>query len=443
MKSYESTYNPAVKELSDYIHKLVRDGGIHPDMVTIMTSVLDGVEITDKLITQKEQLLVQKERELETLKESGVVDVRQEFIANLHALHPKVYPANFNEWTNDLPMKAYVDQNYVKGIEENNKIYKQQLKGLRDKEVERLKAEEVRKEQLLIDKYKETKDLKALIAQKELETQKLLSRKELEKQESLIQKENELLAQKELELANKSLVKNQFINELQEDIGLKEKEALNLKIESLTKQLEFKDKALEDARAINELKGQLLTLKALYGHDVSFAEEFSAIQFRAENSIENNDFDDIAELSRYISELLDAERDNPPSTDLSKLLALNESPIIVHVEETPVQKGLAVAAKSFEKNQVIKQLQGEIEGLNKQLLNNETIYNSIYFGDVGVQAGSSLVERQMESLSLDIPLSPINHGESLNLDSNNDHATHSVLLNGEDSSFSINQESFH
>ena len=68
MKKRESKYNPAVKELSDYIHKHAEDGDIHPDMVTKITRVLDGVERMDEMISQKEQLLVQKERELDRLK---------------------------------------------------------------------------------------------------------------------------------------------------------------------------------------------------------------------------------------------------------------------------------------------------------------------------------------------------------------------------------------
>jgi hypothetical protein len=207
----------------------------------------------------------------------------------------------------------------------------------------------------------EMESLRNLLLQKEAETQELLAQRELEKKE--------LLAQKEVELANKSLVKNQVIGELKEDVGLKEKEAYKLQIELLTKQLEFKskevelkDKALEDAheiakqkqivnelkekeladaRAINELQGKLLDLKALYGHDISFSEQFSAIQFRAENSIANNDFGDIQDLSRYISELLDAERENSPSIDLSKLLSLNESPVL-HVQENHVEHPIAV-----------------------------------------------------------------------------------------------------
>jgi hypothetical protein len=75
MKRYESNYNPAVRDISDYIHNHLRDGDINPDIMAKITRVLDGVEITDRIITekdqvivQKEQLLVQRERELESLR---------------------------------------------------------------------------------------------------------------------------------------------------------------------------------------------------------------------------------------------------------------------------------------------------------------------------------------------------------------------------------------
>jgi len=117
-------------------------------------------------------------------------------------------------------------------------------------------------------------------------------------------------------------------------------------------------------------------------------------------------------------------------------------------------KELAVTDKSFEKNQVIEQLREEIEGLNKQLLDNQPIYRSIYIEDRSCQPGESLVERQMASLDLSsINLSPINHGEQNqivgniigNFDINNVHTTNSVLISGEVSqSFEIvDTENFH
>jgi len=194
--------------------------------------------------------------------------------------------------------------------------------------------------------------LKELLSIRELETQnkdQLLLAKELEKQELARLKEiekEELLAQKEVELANKSLVKNQVIGELQEDVGLKEKEALNLKIESLMKQLEFKakeselkEKALADAYIINELQGKLLTFKDLSKHDETLKLELSVIHFKVEESILNGNVDEMKELSKYLSELMKNPIEKDESLEISELL--NLSPI-GHVEANIVQNPLAV-----------------------------------------------------------------------------------------------------
>jgi hypothetical protein len=61
MKRYESKYNPAVKDISDYIHNKAFDTDIPPDVLARITRVLDGVERMDEMISQKEQLLVQKD----------------------------------------------------------------------------------------------------------------------------------------------------------------------------------------------------------------------------------------------------------------------------------------------------------------------------------------------------------------------------------------------
>jgi len=60
MKRHESKYNPAVKELSDYIHDRAFRDGLHPVMATKIKNVLEGVEITDRIITEKEQVITQK-----------------------------------------------------------------------------------------------------------------------------------------------------------------------------------------------------------------------------------------------------------------------------------------------------------------------------------------------------------------------------------------------
>ena len=187
-------------------------------------------------------------------------------------------------------------------------------------------------------------------------------------------------------------------------------------------------------------------MKALYGHDVSFSQEFSAIQFQAENSIANNDFDAIGELTRYIGNLLEAERENSGTGDLSTLLA-NLSPIVQADAQVVHQPGVIVNNGNFD-------------------IYNQPIYRSIYIEDRSVQPGSSLLERQMESLDLssvdrqnqaiqpgnslivgDQMSAPLNQGNIMNQGAqnqdlignfDNQHITHSVALSGDE--ISILQE---
>jgi len=143
--------------------------------------------------------------------------------------------------------------------------------------------------------------------------------------ELMNQEKEKLLIQKESELADKSFAKNQVIGELQEDIGLKEKEALYLQIELLKKQLEFKakevelkdkaselkEKALLDAMEIvkqkdivNELQGKLLAFQNLSKHDETLQLELSVIHFKVEESIANKNVNEMEELSKYLSQLI-------------------------------------------------------------------------------------------------------------------------------------------
>ena len=245
-----------------------------------------------------------------------------------------------------------------------------------------------------------------------------------EQEKLLIQKDIELenlFDQQEAAVRNKSLVKNQIIGGLREAMTEKEKETYQLQIESLMKQVELHKKEAEDARIISELKGQLLTLKALYGHDVSFAEEFSAIQFRAENSIANNDFDDIADLSRYISKLVEAEKENSVSLDISDLLA-NISPII-HGEEQPIYRSIYLEDRSCQPGESLAERQ--MESLNLSSVDRQ---NQV------VQTGGSLIAGEQMSAPLNQG-NIMNHGaqnQNLigNFDIENQHITHSVLLSG-------------
>jgi DNA-binding XRE family transcriptional regulator len=189
-----------------------------------------------------------------------------------------------------------------------------------------------------------------------------------QKQEKLlIQKDIELenlLEQKDEEVRNKSLVKNQIIGGLRETMTEKEKEALNLKIELLMKQVEFhkkeselkdkanelKDKALADAHLINELQEKLLAFQNLSKHDETLKLELSVIHFKVEESIVNGNLDEMKELSKYLSELMKDHIEKDESLEISELL--NLSPI-VHGGENLVQQNVPVVNHgNFDINQM-------------------------------------------------------------------------------------------
>jgi len=466
MKRYESNYNPAVKDISDYIHDRANDGRIHPDMVAKITNVLEGVEVMDNLITQKDQVIVQKDNvinqktvevqnknsllvqkeqllgqkdnqlnqfqqiittktvELQSkenlLAQKDQILVQKEqkvgelqktvFADSLHKLYPDSYSAKVEEWPDTLPMKKHVVNNNVYVMEKNTAIYKPLIE---EKEKETIKKKFVKSlNELYPDSYStdpnewfykdgrgplpmkvhyDTNNIQVMVKNilyykseikknknKELEEAKKLKEENLEKDQLLVQKDQLLLAkelenqklliQKEEEVHNKSLAKNQVIGELQEDIGLKEKDALNLKIESLMKQVEFhkkesefKDKALEDAlkigkqnkiisklkekeladaHVINELQGKLLAFKDLSKHDETLQLELSVIHFKVEESISKGNIDEMKELSKYLSELMKNPIEKDESLDISELLN-NLSPV-VHGEENHIQNPLAV-----------------------------------------------------------------------------------------------------
>ena len=60
-KQYTSPYNPAAKDLSQYIIEQARAGGIRPEGLAIMNNVLEGIEFTDHLLVQKDQVILQKD----------------------------------------------------------------------------------------------------------------------------------------------------------------------------------------------------------------------------------------------------------------------------------------------------------------------------------------------------------------------------------------------
>jgi hypothetical protein len=133
MKRHESKYNPAVKELSDFVIKQARDSGIRPDMITKITRVLDGVERMDEMISQKEQLLVQKEKELVRLKSitdnsskvaRDIISESKQSLDKAISLHKS---GNFSEALKYSDIALYnigdINSFEVKGVEQANKLY--------------------------------------------------------------------------------------------------------------------------------------------------------------------------------------------------------------------------------------------------------------------------------------------------------------------------------
>jgi len=133
MKRYESNYNPAVKDISDYIHDNARNFGIDPIIATKIKNVLDGIEITDRIITEKEQLLVQKEKEFKAFKASVdnnskvARDVVNESKSNLDKAKELLNSGKFSEALEYSNIALYnigdINGFEVKGVEQANKLY--------------------------------------------------------------------------------------------------------------------------------------------------------------------------------------------------------------------------------------------------------------------------------------------------------------------------------
>jgi hypothetical protein len=344
-------------EFADSLHKLYpdsystdpnkwfyKDGKPLPMKVHYDTN---NIQVMEKNINFYKERLTEKEQE----------DIKREFIASLHERYPDTYSTDPSQWFfktgekagEEYPMKTHYDNNNFYVMVKNTKTYQKEIEEINTKKLEdakRLKEEEeARKEQLLNDQAQEIARVKEQLKLKEFQSQnkdQLILAKELDNQELARQKEiekQEILTQKESELVNKSLIKNQVID-------LKEKDVLNLKIESLMKQLEFKDRALEDAheiakqnKIINELQGKLLAFKDLSKHDETLQLELSVIHFKVEESILGGNVEEMKELSKYLSQLMKEPIEKEESLDISELLN-NLSP--VHVQENLVQNTVAV-----------------------------------------------------------------------------------------------------
>jgi hypothetical protein len=177
--------------------------------------------------------------------------LQKEFIDSMHQVNPNVYPAKFEDWSNKSLGKEIIEKEDYKAMEQSLSDNRQKLKEMEKEKLLSQKENELKKlagkDQLLNDREQEIAKIKELLSIKELEAQNKdqLLFAKELEKQELARQKEELLAQKEKEIHNKSLVKNQVIGELQGDIDFKEKEAYKLQIELLTKQLEFKSKESE------------------------------------------------------------------------------------------------------------------------------------------------------------------------------------------------------
>ncbi|MDR0774870.1 MAG: hypothetical protein LBE72_06215 [Rickettsia sp.] len=144
---YESKYNPAVKEISDYIHKNARDSGIHPEMLAKITSVLEGVKRTDEMISQKEQLLVQKEKELKAFRASvdnsskvarDVVNESKQHLDKAESLYKLKNFSEALEYSNKaLYSIGNINGLEVKTVAQANKLYVERLELYKESEAKK------------------------------------------------------------------------------------------------------------------------------------------------------------------------------------------------------------------------------------------------------------------------------------------------------------------
>jgi hypothetical protein len=160
----------------------------------------NDIQAMEKNIEIYKKLIEEKEPE----------NIKKEFINSLHERYPETYSTDPNQWFyktgekagQEYPMKVHYDNNNFQIMVKNTVTYKKEIEEINAKKLEdakRLKEEEdARKEQ-------EIEALKALVTQKEIEKQ-------------------ELLAQKEEELLEKSFIKNLAIDELRENLDLKDDE---------------------------------------------------------------------------------------------------------------------------------------------------------------------------------------------------------------------------
>ncbi|MBM3467628.1 MAG: hypothetical protein FJX70_07380 [Alphaproteobacteria bacterium] len=367
---------------------------------------------------EKQELLIQKENELREKDE--LLLVKESEIHNKSAEKNRI----IEELTSNLLTKEEV-------------IVSKDLKiGEGSHKVKKANRKLAAKNKLLNDKEQRLEELKALIEQAKIENEELLT-----------------------QVANKSHMKNQIIDELEEEVNLQKDEVVNLRIQNLEreliaeqneklliqKEMELADKSLVKNQLIKEAK-KLLAQKDnefqnLLDHNTELVDQNEVLDLKMQfydKEVKNKEAEkEILLTQKQKLSFLVSQKEQ----EFQNLLIQKE----IEQKELLIAKEMAVSEKSFAKNQVIDQLQEDITNLKQQLLDNQPIYRSIYIEDRSCQPGESLVERQMASLDLSsINLSLIDHGGQNQIVGNilgnfdNQHITHSIPLGGESSeSFEI------
>lgn len=140
MKSHYVESIPAVKKLSDIINN-PGERALPSRIKTEIINVLEGAEKLDgeiklktaelqstkQVLLQKEQLLIQKDKNLETLKETGTVGEQKEFVDALHKIYPNWYPERLEDWSSDTWGKQVIDRGDFKTIQANLPTYRKQV----------------------------------------------------------------------------------------------------------------------------------------------------------------------------------------------------------------------------------------------------------------------------------------------------------------------------
>ena len=367
--------------------------------------------IRKKLPVYKQQLAQKIETEKLALatKEAEKLDkAKQEVVSILNQLHPTLYPANFEEWSthhaaHNSTAKALLDSGNLEAIEKKLVHYR----GL-------LKEEVQNKAQLILQKEQEFKSLndtftttlstkeEEIITKNQLLAQEIQSKNQLALQKEMeeklrIEKEQEierlkeLLAQKDIEIQNKDLLiehkdelltqkelENQEKERLREELARKEVEAQEKDALLLAKELEKQESLIQKEREKEELlalkenelreKEELLLVKESEVHNKS-AEKNRVIEELASNLLTKDEV--IISKDLKIGEVLHkVKKANKKLTAKDKLLSDKEQRIEelkalieqskIEKEELLTQQELAVANKSYIKNQIIDGLREEV-----------------------------------------------------------------------------------